>query len=142
MIKKMNEKYKVLIVEDDIPLLDLYDKKFTSKGFSVIRADDGEKGVSAALKETPDAIVLDLMLPVMNGFEVLKKIKKSDKTKNIPVIILSNYGEMPNITEGLLSGAVEYLIKVEHTPEEVVEIVTDAVSEKESLIGKAFKETE
>lgn len=138
---KTKEKYKVLIVEDDLPLLDLYDKKFTSKGFLVVRAEDGEKGVEAAIDNNPDAIVLDIMLPVMNGFEVLRRIKKSDDTKNIPVVILSNYGEMPNITEGLLSGAVEYLIKVEHTPEEVVEIVTDAISEKESLIGKAFKDT-
>jgi DNA-binding response OmpR family regulator len=135
-------KYKVLVVEDDVPLLDLYDKKFTASGYTVVRAEDGGKGVEVAGTELPDAIVLDVMLPVMNGFEVLKKIKGNDSTKNIPVVILSNYGEMPNITEGLLSGAVEYLIKVEHTPEEVVDIVKDAISMQESLIGKAFKETE
>jgi twitching motility two-component system response regulator PilH len=78
---------------------------------------------------------------VRHGFEVLKKLKKNPETKNIPVVILSNYGEMPNITEGLMSGAVEYLIKVEHTPEEVVDVVIDAMQEKDSLIGKAFKET-
>lgn len=138
----MKNKYKVLVVEDDTALLDLYDKKFTASGYTVLRAEDGGKGVEQAESETPDAIVLDVMLPVMNGFEVLKKIKGIESTKNIPVVILSNYGEMPNITEGLLSGAVEYLIKVEHTPEEVVEIVRDAISEQESLIGKAFKETE
>jgi DNA-binding response OmpR family regulator len=138
----MKKNHKVLIVEDDMPLLDLYDKKFTSSGFSVIRAKDGGEGLKAAEEHTPDAIVLDLMLPVMNGFEVLKRVKKDDNIKEIPVVILSNYGEMLNITEGLLSGAVEYLIKVEHSPEEVVEIVTDAIREKESLIGKAFKDTE
>lgn len=138
----MSKKHKVLIVEDDTPLLDLYDKKFTACGFEVIRAEDGGKGLEAALDAKPDAIVLDLMLPVMNGFEVLKRVKKSDEISNIPVVILSNYGEMPNITEGLLAGAVEYLIKVEHTPEEVVEIVTDAILNRESSIGKAFKDTE
>ena len=136
------KKQKVLIIEDDVPLIDLYDKKFTAKGYEVIRAVDGVKGVEAAEESLPDAIVLDLMLPVMNGFEVLKKLKKNDKTRRIPIVILSNYGETPNITEGLLSGAAEYLIKVEHTPEEVVDVVDDIIVEKESLIGKAFKETE
>ncbi len=139
MVKK---NYKVLIVEDDVPILDLYDKKFTASGYTVVRAQDGGEGIKLAVSERPDAVILDLMLPVMNGFEVLKKLKKDKSSKDIPVIILSNYGEMPNITEGLLSGAVEYLIKVEHSPEEVVEIVQDAINEKESLIGKAFKDTE
>jgi DNA-binding response OmpR family regulator len=132
---------KVLIAEDDIPLLDLYDKKFTSKGYQVLRADDGGKAVDLALSEIPDIMVLDLMMPVMNGFEVLKKVKGDKDTKEIPVIILSNYGEMPNITEGMLAGAAEYLVKVEHTPEEVVEIVQDILSEKDSLVGKAFRES-
>lgn len=134
-------KKKVLIAEDDLPLLDLYDKKFTKSGFNVVRAEDGGKAVEAALKEIPDAIVLDIMMPVMNGFEVLKRLKKESTTSEIPVVILSNYGEMPKITEGLMSGAVEYLIKVEHTPEEVVEVVNDAIAARGSLIGKAFKES-
>lgn len=134
-------KQKVLIIEDDEALLNLYVKKFTKCGFEVVSADDGAKGVDCALGTNPDAIVLDIMLPVMNGFEVLKRIKEDNKAAKIPVIILSNFGEMPNITEGLMGGAVEYLIKVEHTPEEVVEVVADAIKEKESLIGRAFKET-
>lgn len=134
------EKYKVLIVEDDEALLNLYEKKFSSKGYIVIKAEDGEKAVEAAQKENPDVILLDIMLPVMNGFEVLKKLDKIDSV-NSPVVILSNYGETKNVTEGLMGGAVEYLIKVEHTPEEVVEVVEDILAEKQSLIGKAFKET-
>lgn len=136
----MKSKKKILIIEDDIPILDLYDKKFTSKGYIVLRAEDGGQGVEMTEKENPDIILLDIMLPVMNGFEVLKKIKQNENAKKIPVVILSNYGETPNITEGLLSGAAEYLIKVEHTPEEVVEVVEDVFSDKESPIGKAFKE--
>ena len=132
---------RILIAEDDKPLLDLYDKKFTAKGFEVIRAEDGGQAYDQAIAKIPDAIILDIMMPVMNGFEVLKKLKKNKDTQDIPVVILSNYGEMPNITEGLMGGAVEYLIKVEHTPEEVVDVVADAMEEKNSLIGKAFKET-
>lgn len=134
-------KPKVLIVEDDEALLNLYIKKFSSCGFEVVAAEDGGKGVERAKESLPDAVVLDVMLPVMNGFEVLKKLKQDQSTCNIPVVILSNYGEMPNVTEGLMGGAVEYLIKVEHTPEEVVEVVNDAIKAQDSLIGKAFKET-
>ena len=134
-------KRKILIVEDDEALLNLYDKKFANCGFDVIRAEDGEIGVNKAKEERPDVILLDIMLPVMNGFEVLKVLRKENILDNTPVVILSNYGETQNVTEGLVSGAVEYLIKVEHTPEEVLTIVNDALSEKESLIGKAFKES-
>jgi DNA-binding response OmpR family regulator len=134
-------KRKILIVEDDEALLNLYDKKFANCGFQVIRAEDGEKGVNRAKEERPDVILLDIMLPVMNGFEVLKVLRKENILDNTPVVILSNYGETQNVTEGLVSGAVEYLIKVEHTPEEVLNIVNDALFEKESLVGKAFKES-
>ena len=137
----MSKKPKILIAEDDQPILDLYDKKFTAAGFDVVKAVDGGEAFQKATESNPDAIILDIMMPVMNGFEVLKKLKKNADTRNIPVIILSNYGEMPNITEGLVGGAVEYLIKVEHTPEEVVDVVVDAMKEKDSLVGKAFKET-
>lgn len=136
----MAKKIKVLVIEDEVPILDLYDKKFTSKGYEVIRAEDGETGIDKALSEKPDIIILDVMLPMMNGFEVLKRLKKEISTRDIPIVILSNYGEMPNITEGMLGGAAEYLIKVEHTPEEVVEIAQDVLADKGSLVGKAFKE--
>lgn len=134
-------KQKILIVEDDTALLNLYTRKFDASGFDVVSAEDGAQGLKQAQEHCPDVILLDIMLPVMNGFEVLKNLKKNKETKEIPVVILSNYGEMPNITEGLMDGAIEYLIKVEHTPEEVLEVVRETLSEKESLIGKAFKET-
>jgi DNA-binding response OmpR family regulator len=134
-------KKKVLIVEDDQALLNLYDKKFINSGYTVIRAEDGQEGLDKAQSESPDVILLDIMLPVMNGFEVLKNLKKKNILDKIPVVILSNYGETKNITEGLVCGAIEYLIKVEHTPEEVVNVVEDALREKQSLVGKAFKDT-
>jgi len=135
------KKKKILIVEDDESLLNLYDKKFCNSGFIVIKAEDGGKGLEMAEKESPDVILLDIMLPVMNGFEVLKALKKKKILDRTPIVILSNYGEIQNVTEGLVHGAVEYLIKVEHTPEEVVNIVESALLEKESLVGKAFKDS-
>lgn len=139
MVEK--NKHKILIVEDDTALLNLYVKKFSVSGFEVFTAEDGGEALKMATECNPDVMLLDIMLPVMNGFEVLKNLKNKAETKEIPVVILSNYGEMPNITEGLMSGAIEYLIKVEHTPEEVLDVVKETISEKESLIGKAFKES-
>jgi CheY-like chemotaxis protein len=137
----MAKKHKILIAEDDISLLDLYTKKFTNGGYEVVRAEDGGQAVEKIKAELPDAIVLDIMMPVLDGFGVLKRIKADSQTEDIPVVILSNFGEMPKITEGLMNGAVEYLIKVEHTPDEVMEVVANAITERDSLIGKAFKET-
>lgn len=135
------KKKKILIVEDDEALLNLYDKKLTNCGYEVVRAEDGVKGYEAAKREELDVILLDIMLPVMNGFELLKRLKRENFIEETPVVILSNYGETNNVTEGLINGAVEYLIKAEHTPAEVVNIVNDALREKESLVGKAFKES-
>ncbi len=135
------KKKKILIVEDDEALLNLYDKKLTNHGYEVVRAEDGIKGYEAAKKERFDVILLDIMLPIMNGFELLKKLKREKLIEETPVVILSNYGETNNVTEGLINGAVEYLIKAEHTPSEVINIINDALREKESLVGKAFKES-
>lgn len=131
---------KILIVEDDVALAKLYETKFTKNNFEVIMANDGPTGARLAKEELPDIILLDVMLPLMNGFEVLKKIRKNKDTKNIPVIILTNFGEMDNVTEGFLKGATEFMVKVEHTPEEVVETVEEIINTKGSVITEAFKD--
>jgi len=131
---------KILIAEDDIQIADLYDRKFEKSGFDVILAGNGEEAVKRAKKESPDIILLDVMMPIMNGFEALKELKKLPETKEIPIIIVSNYGELPNVTAGLNFGAEDYLIKVEHTPEETVEIVKDILEKKTPIIKRAFED--
>ncbi|HBG81661.1 TPA: response regulator [candidate division CPR2 bacterium] len=130
---------KVLIIEDDTALAKLYETKFTKEGFTVFIANDGPSGVRLSKENAPDIILLDVMLPLMNGFQVLKKIRKNKDTKKIPVIILTNYGEMDNVTEGFLQGATEFMVKVEHTPEEVVDTVTQILETNGSIVGEAFK---
>lgn len=137
----MNKKIKVLIVEDDEAILKLYNTKLTHCGFDVLVARDGKEGVEKAKSMVPDIILLDVMMPIMNGFEALKALKKDKETASIPVVILSNYGELPNVTEGFNMGADDYLIKAEHTPEEILETVKDVLKDKSPIIGKAFKET-
>lgn len=132
---------KILLVEDDPSISKLYQTKFDQENFNVVTAENGKKGLDLAISEKPDIILLDISLPILNGFEVLKKLRKNNDLKKTPIIILTNYGEMENITEGFLRGATEFMVKVEHTPEEVVDTVREVLSNNGSLITEAFKET-
>lgn len=133
-------KIKLLIVEDDKSIRDLYCLKLTKSGFDVSAAEDGGKGLDMAMKILPDIILLDVMMPVMNGFEVLKRLRKNKDTENIPVIILSNFGEIDQMTNGFTAGATDYLIKAEHTPSDVVEIVNETLKHKGNIAGVAFSD--
>ena len=112
---------KILIVEDDKFLRELIVKKVTSAGNEVPEAIDGEEGVKKIEEEKPDLILLDLILPGIDGFEVLAQIKKKPELSQIPVIILSNLGQKEDIEKGLNLGATDYLIKAHFTPNEIIE---------------------
>lgn len=112
---------KILLIEDDPFLLSMYSTKFEIEGFAVACADDGAKGLKMASIENPDIILLDVMMPKMNGFEVLEGLKKQDVTKTIPVILLTNLNQKNEIERGLALGANDYLIKAHFMPSEVVE---------------------
>lgn len=115
------EKTKILLVEDDSFLLGLYATKFELDGFKVMMAEDGEKAIRVALKERPDIILLDIILPKLSGFEVLKRLKQEPTTAKIPVILLTNLSQRNEIEQGLKMGAEDYLIKAHFMPSEVVE---------------------
>jgi len=115
------DKIQVLIVEDDEFLSSIYQKKFEMEGFKVITAGDGEKGLSEAKKKKPNLILLDILLPKLDGFAVLSKLKVDADTKNIPVILLTNLGQKDDVDKGIEAGAVDYLIKAHFKPSEVVE---------------------
>ena len=112
---------RILIIEDDEFLLGLLVEKLTKEQFIVSVAFDGEEGLKKLKQEEPDLIILDLILPGMHGFEFLKRIKKDPKTSQIPVIILSNLGQRQEIEQGIKLGAVDYLVKANFTPKEIVE---------------------
>lgn len=115
------DKIKILLVEDDSFLLGMYAAKFAMEDFKVITAEDGEKAVRVALKELPDIILLDIILPKLNGFEVLKLLNNKAATKKIPVVLLTNLSQKDEIEKGLAMGAEDYLIKAHFMPSEVVE---------------------
>ncbi|MDO8265297.1 MAG: response regulator [Candidatus Parcubacteria bacterium] len=125
---KNPEKKKILMIEDDIFLRKIYRDKLTKAGFEFIEATNGEEGMDKVLFIKPDLILLDLMLPKKNGFDVLFEIQGNPSVKNIPVIILSNLGQEADINKGLSMGAVAYLIKSEVSLTEVVDKVKEKIT--------------
>ncbi len=112
---------KILIIEDDKFLRELVVKKLKDEGYQTEGAVDGEEGLEKVKKNPPDLILLDLILPGVDGFEVLSKIKEEATLSSIPVIILSNLGQKEEVEKGLKLGAVDYLIKAHFTPGEIIE---------------------
>ncbi len=116
----MNQKNNILVIEDDKFLRELMVRKLSIEGFKVSEAVDGEEGIKKIKKEKPDLILLDIILPGIDGFNVLSKKKKDPSIASIPVILLSNLGQKQDIEKGLKLGATDYLIKANFTPEEIV----------------------
>lgn len=114
---------RILVIEDDRFLRDLIVQKLKKEGFVVLEAIDGEEGIKMTREHLTDLVLLDLILPGIDGFEVLKKMKEDSATKNIPVIILSNLGQKEDVERGLRLGAQDYLIKAHFTPGEIIEKV-------------------
>lgn len=115
-----SEHHQLLLVEDDTFLAGMYVTKLTMDGFKTELATDGKTGLEKAKKGKPDLILLDVLLPKMNGFDVLKELKADATTKSIPVILLTNLGQKADVVKGLDLGAVDYLIKAHFMPSEVV----------------------
>lgn len=119
-----NNKNKLLIVEDENTIRSMYTAKFESDGFEVISADNGATGLEMAKKELPDLILLDIILPQLDGFSVLKSLKEDAKTKNIPVVMLTNLGTNEDRVKGQKMGAVDYIVKASLPPAEISEKIT------------------
>lgn len=112
---------KILIVEDDKFLRELIARKLTDEGFDIVEAVDGEDGIKKIKETKPDLVLLDLILPSIDGFEVLSRVKGDASLTSIPIIILSNLGQKEEVEKGLDLGAVDYLIKAHFTPGEIIE---------------------
>ncbi|MFA5021252.1 MAG: response regulator [Patescibacteria group bacterium] len=123
-----NKTANILIIEDDVFLADLYKTKFTLEGFKVAVAYDGERGRDAAIKDQPDIILLDLVLPKISGFDILKEVKSNSKSKDIPVILLTNLSQKADVERGLKLGAADFLIKAHFMPSEVVEKIKKLIN--------------
>lgn len=118
----MAEKRKptILIVEDEKLLSDMYEMKFSREGFDVTTAVDGFDGLKKAKSGKPDIILLDIIMPKVDGFAALRDLKSSPETKDIPVILLTNLGQEEDVEKGRKLGADDYFIKASYTPAVIV----------------------
>ncbi len=114
--EQSSDEIRVLFVEDDPTVAQMYRLKLELDGYQVIMAKDGEEGLRLANEVDPDIVFLDIRLPKVDGFAVLEGLRSYDRTRNVPVVILSNYGEQELVERGLRLGALEYLIKSQTTP--------------------------
>jgi len=119
---------KVLVAEDDKFLIKAYSAKLIKSGFETILAANGEEAIERTMSEKPDVILLDLVMPKKDGFEVLYELKNNDQTKKIPVIILSNLGQEEDIKRGKELGAKDYLVKSNIAIQDVVDKIKQVLS--------------
>lgn len=119
-----------MIVEDDSFVMDIYQTKLSQEGHSVIEATNGVEAMKKLETEKPELILLDIVMPYMDGIEVLKKIKEKDDLKKIPIILLTNLSQKEEINAGLGLGASDYLIKSHFTPSEVMEKIKVVLGKK------------
>jgi DNA-binding response OmpR family regulator len=113
----------ILLVEDDPFLVDIYTTKFKEAGFPIEVAIDGSQALKKIEEKKPDLILLDIVLPRLDGWEILKGLRDDKKLSDLKVVILSNLGQKSEIDKAFALGATQYLIKAHYTPSEVVEEV-------------------
>ena len=113
------DQLRLVLIEDDQAIAEMYRLKLERDGYSVTLAADGETGQQAVRDERPDLVFLDIRLPKLDGFAVLERLRTDPATRDIPVVILSNYSEREMVERGNSLGALEYVIKSEATPAKI-----------------------
>lgn len=119
----------ILIIEDDYFIRELYERQLNKRGYNVVSAADGAEGLVKAAEVSPNLILLDIMLPKLNGLDLLGTLKAKPETQSIPVVLLTNLGQESVIKEGFKLGAKGYLIKSAYTPEQIINEVESFLSE-------------
>lgn len=115
------DKKKILFIEDEPSLQKATSSFFLDEGYEILSAMDGENGINLAKEKNPDIILLDLILPKKDGFEVMQELKQNPDTKNIPIIILSNLDTSADVDRALELGATTYLVKTNYKLEEIIQ---------------------
>jgi CheY-like chemotaxis protein len=123
-------KYLVLVVDDEPFIRESYQDLLTGEGYKVITAANGQEGINKAVQFHPDIIMLDLLMPIMDGMTAIPELKKNETTKDIPIIILTNAGSVENIKQASYYNVFTFLIKINVSPEEILKIM------RQSLLGR------
>jgi DNA-binding response OmpR family regulator len=124
----MTDPKKILIVEDEPLIASAYRKKFELAGYKVSVGHNGREGLDLALAEHPDAILLDVIMPKMDGWGVLKKLRKDKWGESALVIMLTNISDIQMVKDRLIYGVFDYLVKSDHTPEQILEYVREKIT--------------
>ena len=118
---------KILIVEDDSIMRQAVGEFLAEDGFEVVYASDGEEGALLAKTQNPNLVLLDIILPKKDGYEVIKELKADDKTKKIPIVLLTNLGSLSDVEKAINMGATTYLVKSDYKLEEVAKKVREVL---------------
>ena len=124
-LREKNSKRKILLIEDDELIVEIYTAQFKKAGFSIESASDGEKAFKKLKENKYDLLLLDIVLPNLTGFELLKRIKNNKEINKAKILILSNLGQKTDVERAENLGAIKYLIKAHYTPSEVVQEVIE-----------------
>lgn len=119
----MSQNKKIIIAEDEPVLIEMYKLYFERAGYEVLKAGNGRECIDFVKKEKPNIILLDILMPKLDGWEVLKQLKADPETKQVPILVFSNLGQTQEIQKGLDLGADDYVIKSNMTPKELLEKV-------------------
>ncbi len=123
-----DKKIKVLLVEDDAMIVQMYKTRMDSEGWEVFSTDRGSEALKIAKENKPDIILLDIILPEIDGFTILKELRADSDTKNIPVLMLTNLGQESDQNRGKEMGVDGYFIKSQHTPGDVIVKIESLIS--------------
>lgn len=126
------KKPTILLVEDDQMISTMYQTKFSMEGYAIEVAMDGQEGLEKVRSIKPDILLLDVILPKVDGFAILKEMKSDPATAKIPVILLTNLGQDDDVKKGKSLGADDYFIKSNHTPAEIVQKVASMMKKGKS----------
>lgn len=121
----MPDPKKILIVEDEDALLNILEDRFLQEGFLVFKATDGAAGYKMAIESRPDIILLDIIMPVVDGLEMLKKVREDPSGKNIPVVMLTNINDLESVKKAMENQAFDYLVKSDWKLDDLVRKVKE-----------------
>lgn len=125
----MPTKAKILLVDDDITLHEMYAERLRAEGYVIVSAYDGEEALSKVYKEKPDLILLDIMMPKINGIDVMKKLQEDETTKKTPVILLTALVQEIDKIKSIMKPYDQYLIKSETMPANVITAIEKSLAQ-------------
>ncbi|HNW09583.1 MAG TPA: response regulator [bacterium] len=121
---------KILLVEDDPMIVEMYKMRFEEEGFEVLVTDRGSEALEIASQQRPVAVLLDVILPEIDGFSILQNLKSSPDTRDIPVMLLTNLGQESDQEKGRQLGVADYFVKSQHTPADIIQRVNSIIINK------------